>query len=295
MHHFINIIERLAEYALFLCGMVSIATTGLILSILFAEGIQFFKEVSLAQFFLDTQWTPLFTDQHFGIWPLLTGTLVTSTIAIMVAVPFGVLAAVYLGEFATARRRRVLKPLLELLAGVPTIVYGYFALVYLTPLLQKILPGLGGFNALSPGIMIGLMIVPMISSLSEDAIFAVPQHLREAGLALGARRLSVIFKVVLPAAFSGIAAAVTLAMSRAIGETMIVAIAAGQRPILTLDVREPIETMTAYIVKVSMGDVPHDSLEYRTIFVVGGALFLLTFCINWLSFRMARRFRKAMA
>lgn len=284
--------EGLLELVLLACGLVSVATTIGILYVLASETAAFFSEVSLAEFFGDTQWTPLFADPHFGIWPLLSGTFLTAAIAIAVALPLGLLAAIYMAEFATARMRRVLKPTLELLAGIPTIVYGYFALVFLTPLLQRFIPGLAGFNALSPGIVMGVMIVPMIASLSEDAIHAVPRSLREAAWGLGAGEAQTIFRVVLPAAFSGIAASVVLAVSRAIGETMIVTIAAGQRPWLTLDPRVPIETMTAYIVQVALGDVPADTLAARTIFAVGTSLFLLTFVTNLIAQRLAARLRE---
>lgn len=284
--------ERRIERGLLACALVSVLTTAAILAVLLYETIVFFGDVPLRDFLFDTQWTPLFAEKRFGIWPLVAGTLLTSAIAIAVALPFGLLAAIYLGEFAPPGVRRTLKPTLEILAGVPTIVYGYFALVFLTPLLQTIVPGLAGFNALSPGIIMGVMIIPMISSLSEDAIQAVPQNLREAAYALGAGRLQTIFRVVVPTALSGIAASVVLAISRAVGETMIVAIAAGQQPRLTLDPRVPIETMTAYIVQVGMGDTPTGTLEYRTIFVVGATLFLLTFAANLASQRLARRFRE---
>ncbi len=283
--------ERAIEMALLGCAALSILTTLGILGVLVSETIAFFKDVSFSQYFGDTQWTPLFMDKHFGIWALVSGTVLTSGIAIAVALPFGLLAAIYLSEFASPRNRRIFKPALEILAGVPTIVYGYFALVFLTPMLQKIIPGLGGFNSLSPGIIMGIMIIPMISSLSEDAIYAVPGGLREAAYGLGANRLQTIFRVVLPAARSGIIAAFTLAVSRAIGETMIVSIAAGQQAHLSFDPRVPIETMTAYIVQVSMGDVPNGTLEYRTIFVVGATLFAMTFVMNMISQRMARRAR----
>ena len=273
------------------CALLSIVTTAAILVVLLYETVVFFGEVPLRAFFLDTQWTPLFAEKRFGIWPLIAGTLLTSIIAVAVALPFGLLAAIYLGEFAPPKVRRTLKPTLEILAGVPTIVYGYFALVFVTPLLQQVVPGLAGFNALSPGLIMGVMIIPMISSLSEDAIEAVPQTLREAAYALGAGRIQTIGRVVLPTAFSGIAASVVLAMARAVGETMIVAIAAGQQPRLTIDPRVPIETMTAYIVQVGMGDTPTGTLEHRTIFVVGTTLFVLTFLINIASQRLARRFR----
>ena len=285
--------ERAIEALLLGCGLISIVTTAAIVGVLALETYEFFCEVSIRDFLFDTQWTPLFADKHFGIWPLLAGTMLTAVIAIMVALPFGLFAAIYLAEFASPRARKILKPTLELLAGVPTIVYGYFALVALTPLLQRFLPDLAGFNALSPGIAMGVMIIPMISSLSEDAIHAVPRVLREGAYALGAGRIQTIFRVVLPTALSGIAAAVVLAISRAVGETMIVAIAAGQQPRLTLDPRVPIETMTAYIVQVGLGDTPTGTIEYKTIFAVGTTLFVVTFLINLVSQRLARRFRRS--
>lgn len=284
--------ERVIERALLGCGLLSVVTTAAILAVLAFETVEFFREVPLSAFFLDTQWTPLFIDKHFGIWPLVSGTILTSAIAIGVALPFGLLAAIYMGELASPRVRRIVKPTLETFAGVPTLVYGYFALVFLTPLLQKIIPGLAGFNALSPGIVMGVMIIPMISSLSEDAIHAVPRSLREGAYALGAGRLQTVFRVVLPAAFSGIAASVVLAVSRAVGETMIVAIAAGQQPRLTADPRVPVETMTAFIVQVGLGDTPTGTIEYKTIFVVGASLFVMTFAMNMASQRLAARLRE---
>lgn len=284
------IFERGIEVVLVLCGLISIVTTVGIISVLAVETIAFFRDVPIADFLWDTQWTPLFIDKHFGVWPLVAGTLLTSTIAISVALPLGLLAAIYLSEFSSPTLRQILKPALEVLAGVPTIVYGYFALVFVTPLLQKVIPGLAGFNALGPGIVMGIMIIPMISSLTEDALYSVPDTLREGAYALGASRLPTIFRVVLPAASSGIAASVILAVSRAIGETMIVTIAAGQQARLTLDPRVPIETMTAFIVQISMGDTPSGTVEYRTIFAVGTALFLITFAMNMLSQRLRRRF-----
>lgn len=265
-----------------LCAWFGVLITTAILLVLITESWIFFEQVSLKEFLLDTQWTPLFADKHFGIWPLLAGTFLTSLIAMLVALPLGLLAAVYLSEFATQKTRRLLKPMLELLAGIPTIVYGYFALVFVTPLLQKIVPELAGFNAVSPGLMMGIMIVPWVCSLSEDALYAVPVHLREAAYALGSRKISTIFRVVIPAAYSGIRSATMLSISRALGETMIVTLAAGQQPNFTLDPRVPIETMTAYIVQVSMGDTPRGTLEYQSIFVVGATLFLITFALNWL-------------
>jgi phosphate transport system permease protein len=271
---------------------MSIVTTVGIVAVLLGETVGFFREVSFAQFFGDTQWTPLFADKHFGIWPLLTATLLTTVIAVVAALGLGLLAAVYLSEFAPERLRRVLKPLLEILAGVPTVVYGYFALTFVTPLLQKFVPGLAGFNALSPGLVMGVMILPVIASLSEDALYTVPASLREGAYALGASRLSAIFCVILPSAFSGIAAAVILGVSRAVGETMIVAIAAGQQPRLTLDPRVPIETLTAYIVQVSLGDTPTGTLEYSTIFAVGMTLFLMTLALNLVAYRLRGRVLK---
>jgi phosphate transport system permease protein len=284
--------ERVIEVLLVVSGLISVFTTAGILYVLASEAIQFFSEVSIVEFLTSTEWTPLFADAKFGILPLLFGTLLTSAIALAVAVPFGLLAAIYLSEFAPSIVRRTLKPTLEMLAGVPTIVYGYFALVFLTPILQSLVPGLSGFNALSAGMVMGIMIIPMISSLSEDALRAVPNSLREAALGLGSTKLSSILKVVVPAATSGVMASVILALSRAVGETMIVAIAAGQQPRFTIDPRVPIETMTTYIVQISMGDVPSGTREYRTIFAVGSALFVMTFFMNVFSQRLARRFRE---
>jgi phosphate transport system permease protein len=284
--------ERVMEVLLVMSGLVSVLTTAGILYTLAAETMAFFSEVSLWEFFTGTEWTPLFVDKHFGILPLVSGTLLTSTIAVAVALPFGLMAAIYLSEFAPSWARRTLKPTLELLAGVPTIVYGYFALVFVTPVLQSFMPNLSGFNALSAGLVMGIMIIPMISSLSEDALASVSNSLREAAYGLGSTKLSAIFRVVVPAATSGVAASVILATSRAIGETMIVAIAAGQQPRFTFDPRVPIETMTTYIVQISMGDVPAGTLEYRTIFAVGSALFLMTFAMNVVSQRLSRKFRE---
>lgn len=281
--------ERIIEALLVASGALSIVTTVGIIAVLFRETVAFFGEVSLVDFLWDTEWTPLFAEKHFGIWPLVSGTVLIAGVAMAVALPLGLLAAIYLAEFATPKVRRRVKPALEILAGVPTIVYGYFALVMVTPFLQKIVPGLAGFNALAPGLVMGILIIPMISSLSEDAIQSVPTTLREAAMGLGASRLATLFRVVLPSAASGIAASLILAVSRAVGETMIVAIAAGQQPRLTLDPRVPTETMTAYIVQVSMGDVPTGTLEYRTIFVVGSTLFLGTFIMNVLAQKLRRR------
>lgn len=284
--------ERVIELGLAACSAVSIVVTVGIVLVLVFEAAEFFRAVPLTKFFGDTEWTPLFKDnQHFGIWPLVMGTFVTSAIAMAVALPFGLLAAIYLSEYAAPRTRRMLKPALELLAGVPTIVYGYFALTVLTPFLQQFIPGLAGGNMLSPGIVMGIMIIPMVSSLAEDAIYAVPDSLREGALGLGAGKLPTILRVVVPSAWSGIAAAMTLAVSRAIGETMIVAIAAGNQAKFTTDPREPAETMTAYIVNISKGDIPNGTLEYRTIFAVGLVLFAMTLTMNLITYRLSRRLR----
>ena len=284
--------EQAIQAALFFCAALSVFTTLGIVGILLFETVAFFREVSLWRFLTDLQWTPLFADKQFGILPLVSGTFLTALIAVSVAMPVGLVSAVYLSEYAGERLRKVVKPLLEILAGIPTVVYGYFALLIVTPMLQKLLPALSGFNALSPGIVMGIMIIPTVSSLSEDAMYAVPQNLREAGYALGSSRLQVAFRVVIPSAFSGIAAAFLLAVSRAVGETMIVAIAAGQQPRLTLNPLVPLETMTAYIVQVSMGDTPAGTLEYRTIFAVGMTLFAATFALNLLSHRLRERFQE---
>ena len=283
--------ERAAELLLGACGAATVLTTLGILGVLAFESLAFFREVGLSRLLFDAQWTPLFADKHFGIWPLLSGTLLTSLIAIAVALPLGLLSAIFMSELTHRKNRAWLKPALEVLAGVPTIVYGYFALVVVTPALQAVVPELAGFNALSAGIVMGVMITPMIASLAEDALYAVPPSLREAAYALGATKVATIWRVVVPAALGGIAASVILALSRAVGETMIVAIAAGQEPRLTLDPRVPVETMTAYIVQVSMGDVPAGTLEYRTIFVVGCALFAMTLVMNVASYRLAKRWQ----
>jgi phosphate transport system permease protein len=285
-------VERAIEIGLLLCGLLSIfVTIGIILVLLF-EAYEFFSEVSPLEFFGSAEWTPEFFDKHFGVWALVSGTLLTTAIAILVALPFGLMAAIYLSEFAHRRTRAIIKPALEFLAGVPTIVYGYFALTVVTPALQTFIPDLALFNALGPGIVMGIMIIPMISSLGEDAIYSVPTSLREASYGLGASRLPTIFRVVVPSAWSGIAAAVTLAISRAIGETMIVAVAAGQRARVGIDPRQPLETMAAYIVRIAKGDIPTGSIEYRSIFAVGSLLFLMTLAMNLMSYRLASKLRK---
>ena len=284
--------EKCIETALLTCGILSIFTTVGIIGVLLFETIGFFREVSIIEFFTGTEWTPLFVKKHFGVLPLVAGTVLTSVIAISVAGPLGILTAIFLSEYAPAGLRQTLKPILEILAGVPTIVYGYFALLFVTPLLQKLIPSLQYFNGLSPGIVMGIMIVPLVSSLSEDAMYAVPRGLREAAYALGSSRLQTALQVVVPAAFSGITASFVIAISRAIGETMLVAIAAGQMANLTFNPLVQIQTMTTYIVQISGGDTPTASLEFRTIFAVGMLLFLSTFALNLVGDFLRQRYRE---
>ena len=288
-------LEWIIERVLFLCAAMSVLTTAGIILVLAVETFEFLREVSVVEFLTGTEWTPLFANRHFGVLPLVVGTMLVSAIAMLVALPMGLLAAIYLSEYAPSGLRRIVKPVLEILAGVPTVVYGYFALTFVTPVLQRFLPGLSGFNALSPGLVMGLMILPLVSSLSEDAMRAVPRGLREGSFALGATKMQTALKVVVPAAFSGITAAFILAVSRAVGETMIVAIAAGQQPRLTGNPLVPIETMTAYIVQVSLGDTPQGTIEYRTIFAVGMLLFLMTFGLNLVSTWLREKFREEYA
>jgi phosphate transport system permease protein len=288
-------IEFIIERALFLCAAASILVTVGIIVVLLFETVEFLREVSIVEFLSGTVWTPLFSEKRFGVLPLVSGTLLASAIAMLVALPAGLLTAIYLSEYAATGVRRVVRPVLEVLAGVPTVVYGYFALQFVTPMLQPWIPDLAGFNALGPGIVMGIMILPLVSSLSEDALHSVPNGLREGAYALGSTRMQAAVRVVVPAAFSGISAAAILAVSRAIGETMIVAIAAGQQPRLTLDPRVPVETMTAYIVQVSLGDTPAGTLEYRTIFAVGMLLFVSTFLLNMVSIWLRNRFREEYA
>jgi phosphate transport system permease protein len=271
---------------------ISIFTTiGIVFTLIF-ETIEFFKVVPLWRFFSETQWTPLFTNAQFGIIVLITATVMTSFIAIAVALPLGLLSAIFLSEYASPKLRKVVKPVLEILAGVPSVVYGYFALLFVTPLLQLFIPGLQTFNALSAGMVMGVSIIPLVASLSEDAIYAVPQSLRDGSYAMGTTKRETIIGVVLPAALSGIVASFVLAISRAVGETMIVTIAAGQNPILTFDPRVPVATMTAFIVQVSLGDTPTTSLAYKTLFAVGMTLFLMTLTLNLFSFWFVRKFQQ---
>lgn len=285
--------ERAVEVLLFLAAFSSVAITLGIVGVLVYESLAFFGHVSLWDFLTDTQWTPLFDDAHYGILPLMAGTLVTTAMALVVAIPIGTITAIYLSEYASHRMREIIKPVLELLSAVPTVVYGYFALLFITPLLQKLFPDLPGFNMLSAGLVIGIMIIPYVSSLSEDAIRAVPMHLREGSYAMGATRLQTALRVVIPSAISGIAAAYILGISRAIGETMVVAIAAGMQPNLTWNPKEPAETITAYIVQVSLGDLPHGTLAYQTIFAAGLTLLVMTLVFNIAGYYLRQRFRQA--
>jgi phosphate transport system permease protein len=284
--------ERGIEFILFLAAFSSVATTIGILEILIQESVGFFQEVSLAEFFTDTEWSPLFADPHYGIMPLMSGTLVTSAVALLVAIPLGTIAAIYLSEFAPSQLREIIKPCLELLAAIPTVVYGYFALLYVTPLLQIVFPNLPGFNMLSAGLVMGLMIIPLISSISEDAMRAVPVGLKEGSYATGATRLQTALRVVFPAAISGISSSYLLGASRAVGETMIVAIAAGLQPNLTWNPLDQGATITAYIVQVSLGDLPHGTLEYKTIFAAGLVLVLMTLVLNIMGHFLAKRYRE---
>lgn len=284
--------ERFIEFLLFLAAFSSVAITVAIVVILVRESLGFFEHVSLVDFLTDTQWTPLFDDAHYGIMPLVSGTLVTATVALSVAIPLGTIIAIYLSEFAPHRVREIIKPVLELLDGIPTVVYGFFALLFVTPLLQYFLPDLPGFNMLSAGLVMGVMIIPYVSSISEDAMRAVPMHIREGSYAMGATRFQTALRVVTPAAFSGIAAAYILGISRAIGETMVVAVAAGMQPNLTWNPMEPAATITTYIVQVSLGDLPHGSLGYQTIFAAGLVLLLMTLFFNIAGHLLRKRFRE---
>ncbi|HUR71937.1 MAG TPA: phosphate ABC transporter permease subunit PstC [Candidatus Limnocylindrales bacterium] len=284
--------ERIIESAMFLCAVFSVAITAGIVWVLVYESWNFFRNVSMIDFLTDTQWTVLFENPRYGIMPLVTGTLVTSFIALIVALPLGTTIAIYLSEYANPTVREILKPILELLSAVPTVVFGYFALLFVTPMLQRILPDLPGFNMLSAGIVIGIMIVPYVSSLSEDAMKAVPVTIREGSYAMGATRVQTALRVLMPAAFSGIASAYVLGFSRAVGETMVVAIAAGTQPNLTLNPMEGAATITAYIVQVSLGDLPHGSVAYQSIFAAGLTLMVMTLIFNIGGYFLRKRFRE---
>ena len=285
--------DRIIELILLAAGLVAVFTTVAIVFILFYESTFFFEHVSVKDFITDTMWTPLFADARYGILPLVSGTLTVTGVAIMVAIPVGTIIAIYLSEFAPHHLRETVKPVLELLGAVPTVVYGYFALLMVTPLLQKVWPELPGFNMLSAGLVIGLMIVPYVASVSEDAMRAVPKYMREGSYAMGATKMQTALRVVVPGAFSGLAAAYILGISRAVGETMVVAIAAGMMANLTFNPTEPAATITAYIVQVSLGDLPHDSIGYQSIFAAGLVLMLMTLVLNVIGFFLTRRFREA--
>ncbi len=284
--------ERIIETLLFLMAFASVGITVSIVVMLVTESLVFFQKVPIWDFLTDTQWTPLFDDAHYGILPLISGTLVSSGVALLVAIPLGTIIAIYLSEFAPFTVREIAKPFLELLGGVPTVVYGYFALLFVTPLLQMIFPDLPGFSLLSAGLVMGIMIIPYVSSLAEDAMRAVPMHLREGSYAMGATRFQTAIRVVMPAAFSGIAAAYILGVSRAVGETMVVAVAAGMQPNLTWNPMEGAATITAYIVQVSLGDLPHGSIGYQTIFAAGLTLLLLTLVFNIIGHIFRKRYRE---
>lgn len=287
-----HLMDKIMPVALFLCAALSIATTIGIVATLIGETYHFFEKIPFIDFITGGKWSPLIEPKSFGIWPLICGTLLITVIACLVAVPIGLASAIYLSEYAPKKVRNIVKPILEVLAGVPTIVYGYFALSFITPIIRNLFADAGVFNALAAGIVVGIMIIPMVCSLSEDAMTAVPRSLRDGAYALGATRFEVALKIVVPAAFSGIVASAVLAFSRAIGETMIVTVAAGSTPKLTANPLESIQTMTAYIVQVSLGDTPHGSVEYGTIFAVGMTLFVITFLLNILAQYVARRFRE---
>lgn len=285
--------ECIIEFSLFACAFFSVLVTVGIVVVLSWESFGFFQAVSLWEFFTNPLWTPLFENPQYGIMPLVAGTMLTTAIALVVALPLGLAVAVYLSEYAPHRFRETIKPVLELLAAVPTVVYGYFALLFLTPILQEFIPNLSGFNALSPGIIIGIMIIPYVSSVSEDSMKAVPMHIREGSYAMGATKFQTAFKVVIPSAFSGIAAAFVVGMSRAVGETMVVAVAAGMQPNLTANPLEPVQTLTAFIVQVSLGDVPHGTIEYKSIFAAGITLFCITLIFNIIGFWLRKKIREA--
>jgi phosphate transport system permease protein len=288
-----NVRERAIKAALLLCAGISVATTVGIVLTLFIEGVRFFGSVSIVEYFTSTRWGPNFSDPNFGVLPLLNATLLIAAIGSAVALPLGLGMAVYLSEYARPRARRIIKPILEILAGIPTVVFGYFAISFVTPsLLRPLFTDMGGLNALSAGLVVGVAIVPLVASISEDAMRAVPRSLRDAAYAVGATKRSVATKVVVPAALSGITAAFILALSRAIGETMIVAIAGGGLANFSFDPREPMQTITAFIVQVAGGDVPYGSIAHRTIFALGATLFVLTLGLNVVAFRIVRRFRQ---
>ena len=284
--------EDVVKVALALCAFVSVATTVGIVVALFVPAIEFFREISIVDFLTGTDWAPLFEPPAFGVLPLIAGTLLVTGCACLVCIPFGLGSAIYLSEYARPRTRKYLKPALEVLAGIPTVVYGYFALTFVTPLLQDIGVGVGVFSALSAGLVMGVMLLPTVASVSEDSMSAVPRDLRDGAYALGSTRLHVSTRIVVPAAISGIIASFVLAISRAVGETMIVLIAAGGQPNWTWNPLDAVQTMTAFIAATGQGDVPTGSIEYKTIFAVGATLFVMTFVMNLFAIRLVRRFRE---
>ena len=284
--------EDVVKALLALCALVSVATTVGIVVALFLPAIEFFEEISIADFLTGRNWAPLFEPASFGVLPLIAGTLVVTACAALVCVPFGLGAAIYLSEYAQRRTRRILKPILEILAGIPTVVYGYFAITFITPRLQELGLPVGVFSALSAGLVMGVMLLPTVASISEDSMAAVPQDLRDGAYALGSTRLQVSTLIVVPAAISGIIASFVLAISRAVGETMIVLIAAGGQPNFTWNPFEAMQTMTAFIAATGQGDVPTGSIEYKTIFAVGATLFVMTLVMNLIAIRLVRRYRE---
>lgn len=288
-----KITEGAIEATLLMAALFSIFITISIVVILVSQSSGFFKEVSIIEFLTGTRWTPLFADPKFGILPLVSGTLLVTGIALSVALPLGLIIAIYLSEYASHRVKETVKPIFEIMESIPAVALGYFALLFLTPLLRNFIPDMTAFNALSPGIVIGVMIIPYVSSISEDAMKAVPMHIREGSYAMGATKSQTAFRVIIPAAYSGIAASFIIATSRAIGETMVVAIAAGMMPNLTLNPTEPIQTITAFIVQVSMGDAPHGTIEYYSIFAAGIVLFVMTLIFNIIGFALRKKIREA--
>jgi phosphate transport system permease protein len=284
--------EDVVKGVLALCALISVATTVGIIVALFEPAIDFFREISVVDFLTGTEWAPLFAPSSFGVLPLIAGTLLVTFLAVLVCAPFGLGAAIYMSEYAPARARKILKPALEVLAGIPTVVYGYFALTFVAPRLQDIGLEVGTFSALSAALVMGVMLIPTVASISEDAMSAVPRELRDGAYALGSTRMQVATRIVVPAAISGIVASFVLAISRAVGETMIVLIAAGGQPNLTFNPVEAVQTMTAFIGATGQGDTPTGSIEYKTIFAVGATLFVMTFVINLISIRLVRRFRE---
>ncbi|MDI1472080.1 MAG: phosphate ABC transporter permease subunit PstC [Thermodesulfovibrio sp.] len=287
-----RILDKLMLAVFFTAGFITIFITIGIVYVLLADTLEFFKEVSIKEFLTEKEWTPVFATKKFGIWPLIAGTFLIAAIAMIVSVPLGLLIAIYLSEYASVSVKEIAKPIIEFLEAVPTVVYGYFTLLFVTPLLQKIVPDLESFNSLAPGVVLGFMILPYTASMAEDAMKGVPQRIREASYALGATKLWTAIRIILPASISGVIAGFILGASRAIGETMVVAISAGMYPNLTLDPREPIQTMTGYIVQIALGDLPFGSIEYLSIFAVGFTLFIIAFVFNSIALWLKSKIRE---